>query len=144
MNETIKSEYSLADKIKLAWFLLRTKLINPQIRIVRFPLYIRGKKYIDFGQNLSIGVGCRFDIYPSSLGGKTVKFGKNVQLNDYVHIVGMESITIGDNALMASQIFISDNSHGSYKGDKNDSAPNVAPSSVVMQQHRLKLEIMFG
>ena len=37
----------------------------------------------------------------------------------------MDSVKIGDNVLMASHIFISDNSHGSYKGDENDTNPNV-------------------
>ena len=94
----------------------------------RFPIVIRGRKYIDFGLSLTTGVGCRFDCFsgitPTS---KKLVFGSNVQLNDYVHIVAMDSVKIGDNVLMASHIFISDNSHGSYKGDENDTNPNIPP-----------------
>ncbi|MEO7975779.1 DapH/DapD/GlmU-related protein [Flavobacterium sp.] len=43
-----------------------------------------------------------------------ISIGKDVQINDYVHIGAVGSITIGDNVLMASKIYISDNNHGSY------------------------------
>lgn len=54
-------------------------------------------------------------------------FGKNVQLNDYVHITSMNNVTIGDNVLMASKIYISDCVHGIYNGDINDSSPTISP-----------------
>lgn len=126
----MKNKYSFGDKIQLTYWLLKTKLIDRHARLFRFPIIIRGRKYIDFGNRLTTGVGCRFDVYPLCTKSDreiTVKFGDDVQINDYVHVVGMESITIGDNVLMASHVFISDNSHGSYKGDEYDSEPNVAP-----------------
>lgn len=123
----VKNEYSLFDRLQLAYFLFRTKLIDRRARLFRFPMIIRGRKNIDFGIRLTTGVGCRFDIFSSGKG-TTVKFGKDVQINDYVHIVGMNNIEIGDNVLMASHVFISDNSHGSYKGDDNDSDPNTPPT----------------
>lgn len=82
---------------------------------------------MDFGKGLSMGVGCRIEAFDNGSVEKTLTFGDNVQLNDYVHIVAMESVSIGSNVLMASHIFISDNSHGSYKGDDNDSDPRIAP-----------------
>jgi lipopolysaccharide O-acetyltransferase len=82
---------------------------------------------VDFGVNLSIGVGFRLEAFPNGINSPSVVFGNNVQLNDYVHIVAMNNVTIGNNVLMASHIFISDNSHGSYKGDENDSNPEIAP-----------------
>jgi acetyltransferase-like isoleucine patch superfamily enzyme len=63
----------------------------------------------------------------SETGGKTMHFGSNVQINDYVHICAMQKVCIGDNVLMASRIYISDNSHGCYKGGKNDTSPDIAP-----------------
>jgi lipopolysaccharide O-acetyltransferase len=39
----------------------------------------------------------------------------------------MESVTIGNNVLLASKIYISDCSHGSYCGDENDTHPNTIP-----------------
>ena len=124
----IKNQYSIYDKIILAWWLLRTRLIARKVRLFRFPVTIRGRKYIDFGEKLTTGVGCRFEGF---MGEKKedikLTFGKNVQLNDYVHIVAMDHIEIGDNVLMASHVFISDNSHGSYKGGDNDSDPSIPP-----------------
>ena len=82
---------------------------------------------MDFGVSLSIGRGCRIDAFDNGRGEPSLAFGNNVQLNDYVHIVAMDKVTIGNNVLMASHIFISDNSHGSYKGDDSDSCPTVPP-----------------
>ena len=90
------------------------------------PFDVRNKSNIDFGYGLTTGPGCRIEAFPQSE--KIVlKFGKNVQLNDYVHITAMNSVTIGDNVLMASKIFISDCAHGSYSGDVNDSNPDSVP-----------------
>lgn len=125
----LKNDYSLLEKAQLAWWLFRTKLIERRARIFRFPMVIRGRKYIDFGEGLTTGVGCRFDSFPGKdANKKKLVFGKNVQINDYVHIVSMDSITIGDNVLMASHVFISDNSHGIYKGGDNDSDPMTPPT----------------
>lgn len=125
----LKNDYSLLEKIQLGWWLFRTKMIDRHVRLFRFPLVIRGRKYIDFGNKLTTGVGCRFDCFPGAHPNKVkLYFGNDVQINDYVHIVAMDRVTIGDNVLMASHIFISDNSHGSYKGDNNDSDPTIAPT----------------
>lgn len=129
MSDSIKNNYSLIDLIRLSIWVIRTKFIDRKVRLFRFPIVIRGRKYIDFGLSLTTGVGCRFDCFsgkdPSS---KKLFFGKNVQINDYVHVVAMERITIGDNVLMASHVFISDNSHGSYKGDEKDANPMLSPA----------------
>jgi len=128
MSKLLKNKYSLFGIIQLAIWVLRTKLIDRRARLFRFPLDVRGRKYIDFGQSLTLGGSCRFDCFPGKRPNeKKLIFGKNVQINDYVHIVAMDRVTIGDNVLMASHIFISDNSHGSYKGDENDSNPNIPP-----------------
>lgn len=128
MNK-IKNKYSIVSMIKLSFFLFRTKLIEKKARLFRFPMEIRGRKFIDFGELLTTGVGCRFDCFEGEEPHKIkLSFGKNVQINDYVHIVAMDSITIGDNVLMASHIFISDNSHGSYKCNFQDSDPMIPPA----------------
>lgn len=125
----LKNKYSLSEKIQLAFWLMRTKLIDKRARIFRFPMVIRGRQYIDFGEKLTTGVGCRFDCFPGKDPGKVkLIFGKNIQINDYVHIVAMDKIVIGDNVLMASHIFISDNSHGSYKCNFEDSDPRIPPT----------------
>lgn len=81
---------------------------------------------MEVGKGFTTGFGCRLEAYPER-NQKTLFIGDNFQMNDYVHISAMESIKIGDNVLLASKIFISDLSHGSYGGDQNDSHPNSIP-----------------
>ena len=124
----LKNNYSLIELLQLVFWMIRTKLIDKRVRLFRFPMMVRGRKFIDFGVSLTTGVGCRFDCFSGTIpSSKKLVFGSNVQLNDYVHIVAMDSVKIGDNVLMASHVFISDNSHGSYKGDENDTNPNIPP-----------------
>lgn len=123
----LRNKYSFSEKIQLAFWLLRTKLIEKRARLFRFPMIIRGRNYIDFGEKLTTGVGCRFDCFGKAKNDIVLKFGRNVQINDYVHVVAMDNVSIGDNVLMASHIFISDNSHGSYKCNFLDSNPDVPP-----------------
>ncbi len=126
-NKKVKNKYTLSQLFQFSIWILRTKLICIRAKLFCFPFDLRGKKYIDFGTNLSIGRGCRIDAFNNGCNKQSLKFGENVQLNDYNHIVAMDSVSIGDNVLMASHIFISDNSHGSYKGDENDSNPEIPP-----------------
>lgn len=123
----IENRYPFSEKIKLAYWLLRTKCICRKVRLIRFPFDMRGRKYIDFGDNLTTGKGCRIEAFSSDKS-VVMHFGHSVQLNDYVHICAMQNVTIGNNVLMASRIYISDNSHGGYKGTTNDSSPDTPPS----------------
>lgn len=137
--------YGIFGMFKLILDKLNTIVFYNKARIIRRPLIIRGKKNIDLGKSLTTGVGCRLEAYSKEKNRNKdtlIKFGKNVEINDYVHITAMNSVTIGDNVLMASKIYISDCSHGFYEGDDNDSSPNLAPnkrkykiSSVVIEDN---------
>lgn len=120
----IRSTYSFCGYLRLVIFIIRTKFISRKARLIRFPIDIRGKQFIDFGFGLTTGRGCRLEAFSSKE--KKIFFGKNVQINDYVHISSMCRIDIGDNVLMASHIYISDNSHGFYGGEYQ-SDPEIAP-----------------
>lgn len=63
MNSPIKNEYSIREKFQLGWWLLKTKLLNPKARLIRFPFTIRGGGYIDLGKGLTTGVGCRLEAF---------------------------------------------------------------------------------
>ena len=65
-------------------------------------------------------------------------------MNDRVHIVAHESVRIGDNVLMASNIFITDTSHGSFT--EGASAPDVAPDGrpLVMKPTRIGDNVWIG
>lgn len=120
------AKYGIIGSFKLFFSFVYTKIFHPRSRIIRLPFDIRNKHYINLGINLTTGVGCRFEAYPVG-NNVTLHFGNNVQVNDYVHITAMEQVSIGNNVLLASKIYISDCSHGSYNGDLNDSNPNSLP-----------------
>ena len=98
---------------------------------MRFPVVIRGRQFIDFGTGLTTGYWCRFEAFSTDCdtGSPKIRIGKNVQINDLVHISALERVTIGDNTLMASHVYISDNSHGFYKGKTGDTPPDIDPAS---------------
>lgn len=120
-------QYNLAQVAYLVYCKLRGAFVFSKARLIRFPIDIRGKKHIMVSKGFTTGIGCRLEAYPIIKEKKTLFFGDNFQMNDYVHITAMESVTIGKNVLLASKIYISDCSHGSYSGDKDDSDPNLAP-----------------
>ena len=135
------SLYDIEGVVKMSWNLAKTKLLYPNARIIRFPIDIRNKKNIDLGKNLTTGIGCRIEGFPISDACEVVlKFGENVQMNDYVHITAAKSVEIGDNVLMASKIYISDCSHGSYLGDSNDSSPLTSPIDRPLSVKPVKIE----
>jgi acetyltransferase-like isoleucine patch superfamily enzyme len=109
--------------VKLSIYFIRTKIKIPKARLIRFPIEIRGKRYINFGKNLTTGRGCRIEAYPYLNRNCIISFGDNIEINDYVHITGINNVSIGDNVLMASKIYISDSNHGSYDGTIDDTNP---------------------
>lgn len=119
-------QYNFFGKLKVLFSFLYTKLFHSKARLIRLPFDFRNGKFIDLGNGITTGIGCRLEAYPS--GGEIVmRFGDNVQMNDYVHITAMNEVRIGNNVLLASKIYISDCTHGSYAGDENDSSPLSIP-----------------
>jgi len=96
---------------------LVTKLFFRGCRIIRSPFYIRGGSGVDYGVGLTTGVGLRIDIINfKKTGIKKLKFGRSVQVNDYVHIGVVEYVEIEDDVLIGSHVLITDHNHGIYKG----------------------------
>ena len=122
------------------WRLLRDIVLSkvlfpPQIRLVRQPAYIVGKKYIEFGRNFNAGPNLRLEVLDSSFVRHEVQevtsppkliIGDNVNLNFNVHIGVLKNIELGDNVLIASNVLIIDHNHGYYRGEEQDS-PLTAP-----------------
>ncbi|MFV8327792.1 DapH/DapD/GlmU-related protein [Flavobacterium sp. ZS1P14] len=107
--------YGISGGARLLFSLIYTKLFFRQARLIRLPFDIRNKRFIEIGEGFTSGYGCRIEAFPLNDENKCcIIIGKNVQINDYVHIGAVGSITIGDNVLMASKIYISDHNHGSY------------------------------
>jgi acetyltransferase-like isoleucine patch superfamily enzyme len=119
-------KYGFLGSMDLIYSKIRSFLINRNIRIIRFPSDIRNSRFIEFGVGLTTGRGCRLEAYPLK-NSKVMHFGIDVQINDYVHITAIENVKIGNSVLIASKVYISDCSHGSYSGDLFDSEPSSIP-----------------
>jgi acetyltransferase-like isoleucine patch superfamily enzyme len=119
-------KYSISELLKLVLYVIYAKIVLPNSRLIRYPIDIRGKKNIQFGKGLTTGYHCRIETHSVNKE-KVLTIGENVQFNDFVHIAAKQSVIIGDNVLIASKVFISDISHGFYKGNDLDSDPKVDP-----------------
>lgn len=118
---------------------LYTKVFYPQSRIIRLPFYVRGRRYMNLGKRLTTGVGCRLDAFPSEP--KVVlHVGNDVQINDYVHIGAIDSVTIKDRVLIASKVFITDHNHGSYGSDTIHTSPLIPPIERVLSSAAVVIE----
>jgi acetyltransferase-like isoleucine patch superfamily enzyme len=117
-----------------------TKLILPQARLIRFPFEVRGKSNILVQTGFTTGRYCRIEAYAECPNNKVLKIGRNCQLNDSVHIVARRSISIGENVLIASRVFISDLNHGKYSGGSEHSSPE----SVVSERPLFNSDVLIG
>jgi lipopolysaccharide O-acetyltransferase len=70
---------------------------------------------------------------------KLLVFKNDVQINDFVHIVALERIVIGNNVLIASKVFISDSNHGSYSGEAQ-SHPDQNPIERKLSNSPIEIE----
>lgn len=117
-------QYTIGEAWSNGWSLLYTKVYFPKARLIRQPFHLRGvKRRFVYGEGLTVGYGCRVEtVGPDG----EISIGKNCRLGDHVHLSAATRLTIGDECLFASNIFVSDNSHGSYRG-LNQSSPNDPP-----------------
>lgn len=106
-----KISYSPSEFMKNCWSLLCTKLFFRPARLVRRPVYIRGRKGMEFGPGFTTGYGCRIELFDVEQGIK-LHIGKNCKLGDRVHLAASQQVIVGDDCLMASHVFISDTNHG--------------------------------
>src|SRR5665648_17175 len=124
----MRNKYSLSETITTVYALICTKLFYKGARLIRRPFYCRGRSWLQFEEGLTTGHHCRFDLLGKESDDlKKLVIGKNCKLGDNIHIVASEKVTIGDNCLMASKIFISDTSHGEYSNISIDSSPDIPP-----------------
>lgn len=131
----IRNKYTFSEWLSTAGALLITKLFYRPARLIRRPVYMRNKKCISIGKGLTTGHFCRFDLSGDK---KTLFIGENCEIGDNVHIVAHESVKIGNNVLIASKVFISDTSHGSYKGEVQD-APNTPPNERGLKSYSVEI-----
>lgn len=138
--QQIVLRYGYLGLVKLALDIFCTKLFYNSARIIRRPFYIRGKKKIKWGKGFTTGVGCRIEAVFLNNCSYVIKIGNNVQINDYVHIAGIEKVIISDDVLIASRVFISDHNHGVYSGSYIHSSPMEIPNDRVLNSQKVIIE----
>lgn len=119
----MKQQYGISEFVVNVLNFIYTKLFWPSARLIRRPFYIRGRQYMQYGSGFTTGYHCRFEMYRIDKKQDTylIKLGQNCKFGDRVHLSAVESITIGDNCLFASNILVTDNEHGSYAGSHHSS-----------------------
>ena len=133
-----ESNYGLKEILQNIIYVLKTKFFFKRCRMIRFPIVIRGKKYIDFGKNLTTGRYCRFEVNGEH-SGKCLVFGNSVNVGDYVSIRCAERIFVGNDVLIGSRVLIIDNSHGKYSG-KNQDTPLIPPNVRRLSTSAVRIE----
>ena len=123
---------------RLVLDLINTIVTFPGARLIRRPIYIRGKRNIRWGEGFTTGVGTRLDVFSDDAAPRLI-FGNGVQLNDYVHIGVVERVEIGHQVLIASRVFISDHNHGSYQEPDSRSFPSVPPQQRPMAARPVRI-----
>ncbi|WP_418793931.1 DapH/DapD/GlmU-related protein [Paenibacillus phytohabitans] len=80
-----------------------------------------------FGTGFTTGYSCRIEMYGEVVKDKLI-IGENCIIGDYAHITANKKVTIGNNVLMASRVFITDTGHGNYSNFSEKSAPLIPPN----------------
>ena len=96
------------------------------------PRRIMGAKFISIGDNFVTLSNTRIEAV-IEYGGKQysprITIGNNVTLNTDCHIGCTHSITIGNNVLIASRVYISDHAHGNLDASDIGIGPHLRPLS---------------
>lgn len=95
--------------------------------LIRKPRTIIGGRYIHLGAGVDIFPGLRieaFDRHLHKLFTPRITIGDRVSINYDCHIGCVNEITIGNDVLLASRVYISDHSHGSPDYHDIDTPPS--------------------
>jgi acetyltransferase-like isoleucine patch superfamily enzyme len=135
------ASYGLIGLASLALDVIVTRVRFPKSRLMRRPLYIRGRRWIVFGPGFTCGRGLRMDaLGERSTTGSLIRIGCDVAMNDYVHIGAVESVFIGDRVLIASKVFISDHDHGAYGKSGIHTDPSIPPGERLLYASPVVIE----
>lgn len=121
--------YGISGLVRLLADVIYSRFRFPAARLVRRPIYVRGRKYMAIGNGLTTGTGNRIDAFPQfHHAGPIIVIGKGVQINDHCHLAAIEHLHIGDDSLIASRVFISDHNHGRFDSDGPEFGPDLPPA----------------
>lgn len=92
--------------------------------------YIKGRKCIKFGKNVSIFGNIWLEAVTQHHGlrySPVILFGSGISFSNNVHVSCINRISIGNDVLIGSNVHISDHNHGRY-GMVDASAPDMPPA----------------
>ena len=88
---------------------------------------IIGGRHVEAEGNFFVGNGFRIEAV-ERFGDRTfdpaIRIGRNFAAGDYVHIGAIDSVTIGDDVLLGSKIYITDHQHGSTSHEDLSISPH--------------------
>lgn len=91
---------------------------------------IHNQKYISLGNSVTSLPGLileAFDFYAGARFAPKILIGERVSMGYNCHIGCIQQVTIGDDTLIASHVFVSDHSHGDLSASSNVLAPRDRP-----------------
>lgn len=94
--------------------------------------HVRGLKYIQVGEKVSIGSHVELTAWNNYKGQQfkpEIIIGDGTSIRDYSQITAINSIRIGNGVLTGPNILITDNAHGASVAEILDIAPNLRPLS---------------
>ena len=80
--------------------------------LIKFPSHFKGNKFIQIGNNVSIGKRSCITVWNQKKYKPEILIGNNVNIGDDSHITCINKIQIGENVLFGKKVTITDNSHG--------------------------------
>jgi acetyltransferase-like isoleucine patch superfamily enzyme len=107
------------------WYERQFKIIGENFKI-SYPFFLEGGKFIKIGNNFTAGEGIRLEAFRkhrNSTFSPLIEIGNNVSFYSDCHIGAINCITIGDNVLIASKVFITDHFHGDVTSKDIQLAP---------------------
>lgn len=117
-------QYSISDICLMAYSFILTRIFYPHATLIRRPISIRGKRGLRYEKGFTTGRNCRIETF----GNGQIILGKNCRIGDNVHLAALNKVQLGDDCLLASKVYISDISHGSYGKGPSCSAPSQPPN----------------
>lgn len=132
-------KYGCFGVVRLSCDYLFTRLFYPNARLIRLPIYVRGRSLMKLGDGLTTGVNVRLDAFAPRGSPSVLHIGRHVQINDSVHIGAIEQVVIGDHTLIASRVFISDHNHGNYQVADAASAPEIPPADRPLSSRPVRI-----
>jgi acetyltransferase-like isoleucine patch superfamily enzyme len=93
---------------------------------IEYPIILFGQQYITIGDNFFAHKRLRieaWDRYLDNIYTPQINIGNNVSINYDCHIAAINKVTIGNNVLIGSRVFITDHFHGSAQAKYLDTIP---------------------